>query len=75
MTTLTHERFTAVAATAVRKPAKRGLFDGIAATFQLWRRRIDERNALAAFSWRDMSDIGVSQSDVMHELNKPFWKA
>ncbi len=74
MTSLTHERFDHRVASA-KQPAALGLVQRVAATLQLWGRRIEERNALAAFSWRDMKDIGIGQSEVMHEINKPFWKA
>jgi len=75
MTTLTQNRFDAVAAPARRATTKPGLFAGLGVTLQTWRRRLDERNALAAFGWRDMQDIGITQSDVLGEISKPFWKA
>jgi uncharacterized protein YjiS (DUF1127 family) len=73
MMTLTQGRFQTAGRAALQ--ARPGPFAALVSTLQLWRRRIDERNALAGFTWRDMSDIGISQTDVTREINKPFWKA
>ncbi len=76
MTSLTHGRFDGEIGGAVqRRPAQLGLAQRVADIFHTWRRRIDEREALAAFSVRDMKDIGIGYSEVMHEITKPFWKA
>ena len=75
MATLTHGRFDTATKAGPRRAARPGLVQRIAATFQTWRRRIDERQALAAFGWRDMHDIGITHADVMREIVKPFWKA
>jgi uncharacterized protein YjiS (DUF1127 family) len=30
---------------------------------------------LAQWTDRDLHDVGVSRSDVVHEAEKPFWRA
>lgn len=76
MTTLTHDRFAAVAgASRQAAPAKPGVFATLGTTLRTWRRRIEERDMLASFGVRDMGDIGISRADVLREINKPFWKA
>jgi uncharacterized protein YjiS (DUF1127 family) len=61
-------------------PARRGtgrhaLGSGIRCMLRLWRRRIREREELAAMSERDLRDLRLSRSDVVVELRKPFWRA
>ncbi|MBR0800649.1 DUF1127 domain-containing protein [Bradyrhizobium jicamae] len=41
----------------------------------LWRQRFRYRRELASWTERDLHDIGVSRSDIAHELEKPFWRA
>nr|WP_248883497.1 DUF1127 domain-containing protein [Bradyrhizobium japonicum] len=45
---------------------------GVGATLHLWRQRYRDRRELAR--WTE-HDIGVSRSDIAHELEKPFWRA
>jgi uncharacterized protein YjiS (DUF1127 family) len=52
-----------------------GLFAKLSETLQIWRRRRSERRQLAELSERDRHDIGLSWSDVVHEAEKPFWRA
>lgn len=40
-----------------------------------WRRRFAERGELAAWTERDLHDVGLSRDDVVHEIAKPFWRA
>lgn len=40
-----------------------------------WRQRSRERAQLAALDERMLRDIGISRGDVLHEINKPFWRA
>jgi uncharacterized protein YjiS (DUF1127 family) len=40
----------------------------------LWRRRAQERQALAAMGERDLRDIGLTSLDALHEARKPFWR-
>ena len=44
-------------------------------TVHVWRQRMQDRRQLAEFSKRDLNDIGISWSDVVHEAEKPFWRA
>ena len=41
----------------------------------LWHSRIRTRRALARMSERELTDIGVSWSQIAEEINKPFWRA
>jgi uncharacterized protein YjiS (DUF1127 family) len=44
-------------------------------TLRVWRRRYVERAELAAWTDRDLNDVGLSWGDVAHEVEKPFWRA
>ena len=46
-----------------------------AKTLHLWRQRYRDRGELARWTERDLHDIGISPSDIAHELEKPFWRA
>ena len=46
----------------------------IAATLHEWRRRRRDRAELATLDERMLRDIGVSRTEVLHEINKPFWR-
>ena len=52
-----------------------GLFQRLEETLRLWQRRSREREELAAFSHRDMRDIGVTPSDIWNEVREPFWRS
>ena len=41
----------------------------------LWRRRIRDREELAAMSERDLRDARLARADVAVEIRKPFWRA
>jgi uncharacterized protein YjiS (DUF1127 family) len=43
--------------------------------FHIWRQRYRDRSQLAEMSARDLHDVGLSWSDVVHEAEKPFWRA
>ena len=51
------------------------LLSRASATLSLWRARIHQKHLLALLNDRDWHDMGVSQSDVYAELNRPFWRA
>ncbi len=51
------------------------LVDRISATVALWRDRMRNRRDLARMSERELSDIGVSRSQIADEVGKPFWRA
>ena len=52
-----------------------GVFSKFRQVLHIWRRRYVERSELAAWSARDLNDVGLSWSDVAHEVEKPFWRA
>ena len=39
-----------------------------------WRRRARERRELAYLDHRTLRDLGLSESQVQFEANKPFWR-
>ncbi|HAQ88480.1 MAG TPA: hypothetical protein DCR78_18870 [Pseudomonas sp.] len=41
---------------------------------RLWQRRARTRQHLAALDERQLADVGISQSERMDELSKPFWR-
>lgn len=41
---------------------------------RLWRQRAHTRQQLAALDDRQLADIGISHSERLDELNKPFWR-
>ncbi len=57
-----------------RAAARRGVWPWLIATLRLWRRRAQERAALAQFSERALRDIGVTPLEARREVNKPFWE-
>ena len=48
---------------------------GLRETVHLWRQRYQSRQELARWSERELHDIGMSWSEVVHEIEKPFWRA
>ena len=52
-----------------------GLLNQLSETFRIWRRRYQMRRELAQWSDRDLHDVGLSWSDIVHEAEKPFWRA
>ncbi|MFZ2156219.1 MAG: DUF1127 domain-containing protein [Bradyrhizobium sp.] len=52
-----------------------GVFAGIVDSLRIWRKRQQDRRALAQLSARDLHDIGLSWSDIVYEAEKPFWRA
>ena len=52
-----------------------GIWASVGETLHLWRRRYRDRRELARWTEDDLHDIGVSRSDIEHELEKPFWRA
>jgi uncharacterized protein YjiS (DUF1127 family) len=43
-------------------------------TFHLWRERRRQRRELAQFTERDLHDVGLSWSEMVYEVEKPFWR-
>lgn len=52
-----------------------GVLAQLSDTFHVWRERQRQRRELAQWTDRDMHDVGISWSDIAHEVEKPFWRA
>jgi uncharacterized protein YjiS (DUF1127 family) len=52
-----------------------GIWAQLSETLHIWRQRYQERQELARWTDRDLHDIGLSWSDIAHEVEKPFWRA
>jgi len=52
-----------------------GFWAQVEETVHTWRDRIRSRQELAHWSERDLHDVGISRSDIVHETEKPFWRA
>jgi len=52
-----------------------GIFAQLGETLHVWRQRYEARRELSNWTERDLHDIGLSSSDVIHEVSKPFWRA
>ena len=40
-----------------------------------WREHRRTRCQLAAMSERELQDMGICRSEIVHEIGKPFWRA
>jgi uncharacterized protein YjiS (DUF1127 family) len=67
MSTCTHESMT--------NHHDSGLLAQLTETLHVWRDRRRQRRELAQWTTRDLHDVGLSWSDVVHEAEKPFWRA
>lgn len=52
-----------------------GFWVQVEETIHAWRERARSRHELAQWSERDLHDVGISRSDILHETEKPFWRA
>jgi uncharacterized protein YjiS (DUF1127 family) len=52
-----------------------GVFNELVETLHVWRERVRSRRELAQWTERDLHDVGISRSDIVHEAEKPFWRA
>jgi uncharacterized protein YjiS (DUF1127 family) len=52
-----------------------GFWAQISETIHIWRQRYQQRRELAGWTERDMHDVGLSRSDIVREVEKPFWRA
>jgi uncharacterized protein YjiS (DUF1127 family) len=52
-----------------------GLLAQLGDTIHVWRNRQRQRRQLAQWTERDLHDVGLSWSDIVHEAEKPFWRA
>ncbi len=60
---------------AVARRATASPLSGILGTLRLWRQRSIERAMLARMTQRDIADMGMTEADVLYEMDKPFWRA
>jgi len=52
-----------------------GVWHQITETVDLWLRRYQARRELTHWSERDLHDVGLTWSDIVREVEKPFWRA
>ena len=55
-------------------PTPRHWFYRLLATLLLWRRNARGRRQLAKLDTRLLSDAGITESDRLAEMDKPFWR-
>jgi uncharacterized protein YjiS (DUF1127 family) len=55
-------------------PARRHWPARLLATLHLWARNIRSRRQLARLDARLLGDAGISESERLAELDKPFWR-
>nr|WP_312495669.1 DUF1127 domain-containing protein [Pseudomonas cremoris] len=55
-------------------PLYRRLLNKTGCTLARWARQAHERRQLAQMDRRELSDVGISPSDRLCELSKPFWR-
>ena len=51
-----------------------GTYTAFANVLHLWRQRNHERQELAKLDARSLRDLGLTESTVQFEVNKPFWR-
>jgi uncharacterized protein YjiS (DUF1127 family) len=52
-----------------------GFLAQLTETVHVWRDRQRQRRELAQWTDRDLHDVGLAWSDIVHEAEKPFWRA
>ncbi len=52
-----------------------GFLAHLGETFHTWRARQAQRRELSHWTERDLHDVGISWSDMLAEVEKPFWRA
>ena len=64
-----------IRSTIDRRPKQQaGLLVRLLATLNGWHARSVQRRQLARLSDHQLHDIGLSRSQVFHEVEKPFWR-
>jgi uncharacterized protein YjiS (DUF1127 family) len=51
-----------------------GTFTAFANVLHLWRQRAHDRQEIAKLDARSLRDLGLTESAVRFEANKPFWR-
>ncbi len=51
-----------------------GLLTRVRETLRLWRKRIREREELSRMRDVELQDMGISRTNAMMEVSKPFWR-
>ena len=51
-----------------------GTFTAFANVLHLWRQRAHDRQEIAKLDTRSLRDLGLTESTVRFEANKPFWR-
>lgn len=54
---------------------KSGFFAQLSETLHVWGERRRQRLELSRWTDRDLHDVGLSWSDIVLEVEKPFWRA
>jgi uncharacterized protein YjiS (DUF1127 family) len=67
MSTLTHESMT--------NHHDVGVLAQLSEVLHTWHQRYRTRQELAQWTERDLHDVGLSKSDIIFEMEKPFWRA
>jgi uncharacterized protein YjiS (DUF1127 family) len=52
-----------------------GVLAQLSETLHVWRQRYQTRQELSHWTERDLHDVGLSRGDIVHEAEKPFWRA
>jgi uncharacterized protein YjiS (DUF1127 family) len=52
-----------------------GLLAQLSEKLHVWRERQRQRRELTQWTDRELHDVGLSWSDIVHEAEKPFWRA
>jgi uncharacterized protein YjiS (DUF1127 family) len=60
---------------SMTNPHGNGVWAQLGETLHVWRERQRQRCELAQWTDRDLHDVGLSWSDIVHEAEKPFWRA
>ena len=51
-----------------------GTYTAFNQIFNTWRRRVRERRELSHLDHRTLRDLGLTESQIQFEANKPFWR-
>ncbi|HEY4204938.1 MAG TPA: DUF1127 domain-containing protein [Xanthobacteraceae bacterium] len=52
-----------------------GLLSHLGETLHTWRERQTQRRELTRWTERDLHDVGISWSEMLAEVDKPFWRS